>query len=127
MYVDRCAVAPYGDDAMSDSPSSDPLSSDPRTGTTQSAVTLQVDGGVAIVTIDDGKANALSHTCWTPSRRRSTRSTAPIRAVVIAGRPGRFSAGFDLSVMTLPARPSLANSSEGRAKSDYGSTSGRCR
>ena len=92
---------------------SDSLSSDPRTGTNQSAVTLQIDGGVAVVAIDDGKANALSHdVLGALETALDDVEASDARAVVLAGRPGRFSAGFDLSVMT--AGPAQARDLLGR-------------
>ncbi len=92
---------------------SDSLSSDPRTGTNQGAVTLQIDGGVAVVTIDDGKANALSHDVLGALETAfDDVEASDARALVLAGRPGRFSAGFDLSVMT--AGPAQARDLLGR-------------
>lgn len=56
---------------------------------------------VALITIDDGKANALSKALIADIRAALTGCEADPNciAAVIAGRPGRFSAGFDLSVM----------------------------
>ncbi len=64
------------------------------------AVTIDQRGKVLVVSLDDGKANALSSRL---SRELQVlvgeAETDPdIGAVVIAGRPGRFSGGFDLSV-----------------------------
>jgi enoyl-CoA hydratase len=59
------------------------------------------EAGVATVRLDDGKANALSHSVLAgleAALDEVERSDA--RAVVLVGREGRFSAGFDLSVMT---------------------------
>lgn len=58
----------------------------------------------AIVTIDDGRANALSHAVIEGLSRALERAQAEARAVVLAGREGRFCAGFDLSVMTAGPR-----------------------
>lgn len=57
------------------------------------------DGDVAVITIDDGKANALSHATIDAVTAAFARAESDAKAVVLAGRPGRFSAGFDLSVM----------------------------
>lgn len=54
--------------------------------------------GIAVVVIDDGKANALSHLVLDQLDECLDRAVE-YPALVIAGRPGRFSAGFDLSVM----------------------------
>jgi enoyl-CoA hydratase len=59
-----------------------------------------VDGDVATITIDDGKANAITHDIVDGFGALLDRSTAEAKALVIIGREGRFSAGFDLSVMT---------------------------
>ena len=62
--------------------------------------TLTIDDGVAVVTMDDGKANALGHDMiGALIGRLDEVETADADALVLAGRPGRFSAGFDLSVM----------------------------
>lgn len=65
-----------------------------------SAVTYELDGPVAVIRIDDGKANALSHTIVTALDEALRRAlTDDVGAIAIIGRPGRFSAGFDLNVM----------------------------
>jgi enoyl-CoA hydratase len=56
--------------------------------------------GVATVTMDDGKANALSPSMLAAVNEALDRAEREgAGAVVLAGRPGRFSAGFDLSVL----------------------------
>jgi len=56
--------------------------------------------GVAVVSLDDGKANALSHDVLDALGAAFDRAEADeAGAVLMMGRPGRFSAGFDLSVM----------------------------
>ena len=56
---------------------------------------------VAVITLDDGKANALSSSMIADVRAALTAAEADSNciAAVVAGREGRFSAGFDLSVM----------------------------
>jgi enoyl-CoA hydratase len=56
---------------------------------------------VAVITLDDGKANALSKSMIADVRSAITAAEADPAciAVVIAGREGRFCAGFDLGVM----------------------------
>lgn len=61
--------------------------------------TTITDDGVAVVRLDDGKANALAPTVITDLHTALDRAEADARAVVLIGRPGRFSAGFDLSVI----------------------------
>ena len=55
---------------------------------------------VATVTMDDGKANALSPSMLAAVNDGLDRAEKDAAAaVVLAGRPGRFSAGFDLNVL----------------------------
>jgi len=62
--------------------------------------TLAIDDGIAVVTMDDGKANALGHDMIGALLGRLDEvEAAGADALVVAGRPGRFSAGFDLAVM----------------------------
>ena len=63
-------------------------------------VRYQKEGNVAIVTLDDGKANALGHELIAATHAALDRAEAEAHAVVLAGRPGRFCAGFDLKVLT---------------------------
>lgn len=59
-----------------------------------------IDGSVAVIRMDDGKANALSHTMLDALHGALDRAQEDsAAAVALIGRPGRFSAGFDLSVM----------------------------
>lgn len=55
--------------------------------------------GVVRIQLDDGKANALSPALVDAISRALDAAEKDGRAVVLAGRPGRFCAGFDLSVM----------------------------
>lgn len=65
------------------------------------SVIVERDGDVLVVHIDDGKANALSAGVITAISAALDHAEADdtIGAVVLHGRPGRFCAGFDLSVM----------------------------
>ena len=54
-------------------------------------------GDVAILKFDDGKANAVSHEFMDSMNEGLDRAEKEAKAVVIHGRPGRFSGGFDLS------------------------------
>jgi enoyl-CoA hydratase len=53
-------------------------------------------GDVALLSLDDGKANAVSHAFVDAIHEGLDRSEKEAKAVVITGRPGVFSAGFDL-------------------------------
>jgi enoyl-CoA hydratase len=65
------------------------------------AVTTERRDGVLIVHLDDGKANALSFDMIAAIGAALDVAEADdeIRAMVLHGRPGKFSAGFDLGVM----------------------------
>ncbi|HEX7095480.1 MAG TPA: crotonase/enoyl-CoA hydratase family protein [Acidimicrobiales bacterium] len=63
------------------------------------SVQYELSGDVAVITLDDGKANALGHATIEALNAAFDRAEREAKAVVFAGRPGRFCAGFDLSVM----------------------------
>ncbi len=63
------------------------------------SVTLTPQGDVALITMDDGKANAVNPTLVEGLHRALDTAEAEFKAVILAGRPGRFSAGFDLKVL----------------------------
>jgi len=63
------------------------------------SVTLSRTGDVAVITIDDGKANALSFDLL-DGINQALDASADAKAVTLVGRPAKFSAGFDLSIMT---------------------------
>lgn len=63
-------------------------------------VTTRIDGDVAVVSLDDGKANAISFEVLDQLNAALDEAAATSKAVVLMGREGRFSAGFDLKVMT---------------------------
>lgn len=86
-------------------------------GTSQGPVTTSVSGGVAVIDVDDGKANALGFELLAALEAALTaaESDDAVTAVAIVGRPGRFSAGFDLKVMTsgpVQAREMLGQGAE---------------
>ena len=62
-------------------------------------VTYRLEGPVAHIQMDDGKANALSDAMMTELGLALDRAGKEAKAVVLAGRPERFCAGFDLKVM----------------------------
>jgi enoyl-CoA hydratase len=63
-------------------------------------VSLKLDGDVAVITLDDGKANALSFAVLDGLNAALESAETQAKAVALIGREGKFSAGFDLSVMT---------------------------
>lgn len=62
-----------------------------------------LEGSTAVLTMDDGKANALSEVMITSLLEALTRAEKEASAVVLLGRTDRFCAGFDLKVMTAGA------------------------
>jgi enoyl-CoA hydratase len=65
----------------------------------QELVTTELRDDVAIVRFDDGKANAFSATSIGALHTAFDRAEKEAKSVVLVGRPGRFSGGFDLRVM----------------------------
>jgi enoyl-CoA hydratase len=70
-----------------------------------SEVTYEKNGDVAVIRIDDGKANALSPARIGQIQGALARTVGDAGAVVITGRPGRLSAGFDLKVLMAGPEP----------------------
>ena len=66
---------------------------------TTAQVSYTLENQVAIVAMDDGKANALSKTMIADVLAALARAEQEASAMVLAGRPDRFCAGFDLRVM----------------------------
>jgi len=64
------------------------------------AVTCTIEDGVAVVRLDDGKVNVVSHRVIELLHAALDRAEAEARAVAIIGREGKLSAGFDLTEMT---------------------------
>ena len=64
-----------------------------------SAVTTTVEDGVAVVRLDDGKANALSMAVISGLHEALDKAVGEASAVCIAGNGKALCAGFDLSVM----------------------------
>src|SRR5438105_13642725 len=78
------------------------------------SVSLERDGAVAVISIDDGKANALSPDVLSALSEAFDKAEADgASAVLLQGRPGRFSAGFDLSIMTSGVEPMRALVTQG--------------
>lgn len=62
-------------------------------------VSYELDGGIATVTLDDGKVNVLSRSTLAAINAAFDRAEADGAVVVLTGRDGLFSAGFDLAVL----------------------------
>ena len=64
------------------------------------SVAYQLEDRTAVITIDDGKANALGHEAVDALSGALDRAVVEASAVLLVGRPGRFCAGYDLATMT---------------------------
>ena len=65
----------------------------------QAPVTVRMRGPVALVTVDDGKVNALTDEITGSLLSALATAERQADAVVLAGRPGVFSAGLDESIL----------------------------
>ena len=63
-------------------------------------VTVTIDSGVATIAMDDGKANVLSHAMWDELEAAFDQAEEAKAIVVLKGRAGIFSGGFDLKEMS---------------------------
>ena len=71
------------------------------------SVNYTVKESIAIVSLDDGKANALNHALIDGINSSLDKATDDAKAVVLSGRPGKFSAGVDLSVLRSGPKAAL--------------------
>ena len=71
-------------------------------------VQYTLNDNVAVIQMDDGKVNALSHEMLDALDEALDRAEAEANAVVLVGREGRFSAGFDLKTMTQSAASAVS-------------------
>ncbi len=74
----------------------------------ESIVRYELSGKVAIVTMDDGKANALSESMLRELLAAIDRAEHEASAIVLTGRADRFCAGFDLRVMMSSPEAAVA-------------------
>ena len=65
----------------------------------ESPVVYTLEGKVAVLQMDDGKANALSQAMLDALSSALDRAEKEASAIVLTGRAGRFCAGFDLKTM----------------------------
>jgi len=63
------------------------------------SATYTIDHDIAVITLDDSRANAINPSMLSALSLALNRAEKEARAVVITGRPERFSAGFDLKLM----------------------------
>ena len=62
-------------------------------------VQYSIQDTIALIQMDDGKVNALSHAMLDALDAALDRAEKEAKAVILTGREGKFSAGFDLKVM----------------------------
>jgi enoyl-CoA hydratase len=70
--------------------------------------TYELKDRVATITLDDGKANVLSSAMIAEIHAALDRAQADEAAVIITGRDGMFSAGFDLKELTSSGEAAMA-------------------
>jgi enoyl-CoA hydratase len=71
-------------------------------------VSYTLEGSTAVLQMDDGKANALSDVMIDALVAALQRAEKEASAIVLAGRPERFSAGFDMRVMMSSREAAIA-------------------
>lgn len=78
-------------------------------------VSCTIDDGVAVIRLDDGKVNAISHRVIELVHAALDEAGASASSVAIIGRDGKLSAGFDLTEMTAgPAQAAALVGAGGR-------------
>ena len=75
---------------------------------TPDPVTCTIDDGVAVVRLDDGKVNVISHRVIELLHAALDDAEASASSVAVIGRDGKLSAGFDLTEMTAGAAQAAA-------------------
>ncbi len=76
-------------------------------------VTYTLENGIATIAMDDGKANALSSAMLAELDAAFDKAEADNAIVVLTGRPGMFSGGFDLKEMGEGPQDALVLTSKG--------------
>ena len=70
-------------------------------------VTYVLADGVATITMDDGKANAVTAQLLTELNAALDKAEADKAAILLTGREGKFSGGFDLKVLMAGGQPAF--------------------
>lgn len=70
-------------------------------------LTYRCEAGIATLTLDDGKANVMGLPMQAAINNGLDRALADQAVVVITGRPGMFSGGFDLNVFKTDPKASV--------------------
>ena len=67
-------------------------------------ITVDFQEDVALIKMDDGKLNVITRDAMEQLHAALDKADADSRAIVLAGRPGSFCAGFHLPTMTGPPK-----------------------
>lgn len=59
--------------------------------------TIDIQNDIALITMDDGKANAINFDMIAALNEALDKAEADAKAIILTGRDGRFSGGFDLN------------------------------
>ena len=78
-----------------------------------SLVSVTIESGIATIAMDDGKANVLSHAMWDELEAAFDQAETAKAIVVLKGREGIFSGGFDLKEMGKGVEHALLLTSRG--------------
>ena len=70
--------------------------------------TIEIKDEIATITMDDGKANAINPTMLEALNACLDQAEKEAKALIITGREGRFSGGFDLKLVKRSKRWSMA-------------------
>ncbi|MSZ31127.1 MAG: enoyl-CoA hydratase, partial [Actinobacteria bacterium] len=70
-----------------------------------SPVTYALTDGIAVITMDDGKANAVSLTLQAGINEALDQAEKDGVPAILTGRPGILSAGFDLKTLAASGQP----------------------
>jgi len=76
-------------------------------------VSLTIDNKLAEITMDDGKANVLSHSMFEQLEKAFDIAESEKKIVLLRGREGLFSGGFDLKEMSKGSKEAIALTTRG--------------
>ena len=77
-------------------------------------VSIDLQDDLALITLDDGKKNAITQQALADLNVALDKAEADAKAVVLAGRPGSFCAGFHLPTMTGGDTKAILSLGQGR-------------
>lgn len=71
-------------------------------------ITYQLDDGIATLTLNNGKVNAISPDVIAAFNQALDRATQDRAVVIVTGQPGILSGGYDLKVMTASPQAAMS-------------------